>query len=304
MKLSKLAKLSEFFVSSVWLVGGVVGAISVAPFPVWAGQPPATSTLHSDPLIAQSARGTLIGAKPAGGDRPTLKPGSQGETVSELQAALKLLGFYAGTVDGVYGEQTAKAVSQFQSVAGLEVDGIAGADTWSRLFPTSSIAVNSANVPTHSATANDVPTSSAAALTQGTPFPPATVASTDLPPTSPPIVDTTSPSPLPAARPVTPTPAPQSTGGTATTTPRPTTPATSTETKERTTVALPVLRKGMRGPAVMNLQERLRAIGVFKGAIDGVFGTETEAAVKAAQRNRSLNADGVVGPMTWSALLR
>jgi len=60
----------------------------------------------------------------------------------------------------------------------------------------------------------------------------------------------------------------------------------------------------MRGPAIINLQERLRAIGVLKGVVDGVFGPATETAVKAVQRNSSLNPDGIVGPATWNALLR
>jgi peptidoglycan hydrolase-like protein with peptidoglycan-binding domain len=60
----------------------------------------------------------------------------------------------------------------------------------------------------------------------------------------------------------------------------------------------------MRGSAVEGLQERLKAIGFFSGAIDGVFGTETQAAVQAAQRNFGLEPDGVVGPATWLALLR
>ncbi|MHC5825203.1 MAG: peptidoglycan-binding domain-containing protein, partial [Nostoc sp.] len=47
-------------------------------------------------------------------NRPTLKVGSQGERVSELQAALKLLGYYSGAVDGVYSENTASAVSRFK----------------------------------------------------------------------------------------------------------------------------------------------------------------------------------------------
>ncbi|MBW4690652.1 MAG: peptidoglycan-binding protein [Lyngbya sp. HA4199-MV5] len=60
----------------------------------------------------------------------------------------------------------------------------------------------------------------------------------------------------------------------------------------------------MKGPAVIALQERLRSLGVFKGAADGVFGAETLAAVKAAQRKLRLEPDGVVGGGTWSALLR
>jgi peptidoglycan hydrolase-like protein with peptidoglycan-binding domain len=60
----------------------------------------------------------------------------------------------------------------------------------------------------------------------------------------------------------------------------------------------------MKGSAVNALQERLRSLGVFRGAIDGVFGQETQTAVKAAQRKFNLDSDGIVGPATWSALLR
>jgi peptidoglycan hydrolase-like protein with peptidoglycan-binding domain len=52
--------------------------------------------------------------------RPNLATGSQGESVSELQAALKLLGFYNGAVDGIYSDVTAAAVSKFKQAAGLK----------------------------------------------------------------------------------------------------------------------------------------------------------------------------------------
>ncbi len=71
--------------------------------------------------------------------RPTLAIGSQGERVSELQATLKLLGFYTGVVDGNYNETTARAVLQFKKSAGLNPDGIVDAPTWQKLFPTESI---------------------------------------------------------------------------------------------------------------------------------------------------------------------
>lgn len=48
--------------------------------------------------------------------------------------------------------------------------------------------------------------------------------------------------------------------------------------------------------AVMELQERLKI------KVDGVFGDETEAAVKAFQKSHGLEADGKVGPKTWGAL--
>lgn len=69
-------------------------------------------------------------------------------------------------------------------------------------------------------------------------------------------------------------------------------------------VALPVLRQGMSGPAVIRLQTRLQALGFYEGPIDGSFGPQTEAAVQGVQARNQLEADGVVGPATWSVLLR
>lgn len=64
----------------------------------------------------------------------------------------------------------------------------------------------------------------------------------------------------------------------------------------------PVLRKGARGAAVSDLQRRLAAAGFSPGSIDGIFGNQTDAAVRAFQSARGLSADGVVGPLTWAAL--
>ncbi len=59
----------------------------------------------------------------------TLKKGSTGAAVKQLQEDLKTLGYDPGTVDGVYGTATVKAVRLFQSDNGLTVDGIAGMAT-------------------------------------------------------------------------------------------------------------------------------------------------------------------------------
>lgn len=80
---------------------------------------------------------TATATPPTNIQRPVLKLGSQGNEVSELQAALKLLGYYNGNVTGLYSEKTAIAVSQFQQSAGLIADGIVGPATWNRLFPAS-----------------------------------------------------------------------------------------------------------------------------------------------------------------------
>ena len=54
------------------------------------------------------------------------KKGSSGATVSEIQSRLKNWGYYSGSVDGVYGSQTEKAVRWFQQKNGLQVDGQVG----------------------------------------------------------------------------------------------------------------------------------------------------------------------------------
>jgi peptidoglycan hydrolase-like protein with peptidoglycan-binding domain len=43
-------------------------------------------------------------------------------------------------------------------------------------------------------------------------------------------------------------------------------------------------------------------LGYYTGAIDGVYGAQTKAAVAQFQRSKQLQADGVVGSRTWSAL--
>lgn len=57
------------------------------------------------------------------------KLGSQGEEVRKIQKKLKELGYYNGSVDGIYGSSTKKAVTAFQKNCGITADGIAGAKT-------------------------------------------------------------------------------------------------------------------------------------------------------------------------------
>jgi peptidoglycan hydrolase-like protein with peptidoglycan-binding domain len=184
---------------------------------------PATSHRdRSSNIIAQT--GVIV--------RPALSLGSRGSEVRELQAALKLLGFYDDDVDGVFSQSTATAVSKFQETAGVAPDGIVGQDTWNRLFP-----------PTTDAIAGTIDSNNPVA---------------ENPQTNP----------------------------------------------EPTAASFPVLKRGMRGSAVRDLQERLRAKGFLRSRADGVFGRETQAAVKAAQRQYQLAADGIVGSATWAVLGR
>lgn len=65
-----------------------------------------------------------------------------------------------------------------------------------------------------------------------------------------------------------------------------------------------VLKFGMRGSDVMEIQALLRKIGYNPGTIDGIFGRGTESAVIQFQRNNGLMPDGVIGESTYNALRR
>lgn len=57
------------------------------------------------------------------------KKGSNGAVVTQIQTKLKSWGYYTGSVDGVYGSGTERAVRAFQQKNGLAVDGKAGTQT-------------------------------------------------------------------------------------------------------------------------------------------------------------------------------
>lgn len=57
------------------------------------------------------------------------KLGSTGSEVRSIQQKLASLGYYKGSVDGVYGTQTKQAVTAFQRNCGITADGICGSTT-------------------------------------------------------------------------------------------------------------------------------------------------------------------------------
>lgn len=62
------------------------------------------------------------------------------------------------------------------------------------------------------------------------------------------------------------------------------------------------LRRGSIGTRVLYLQRKLYSKLYTPGVIDGIFGINTENAVKEFQRENGLNPDGIVGPLTWRAV--
>lgn len=222
-------------------------------------------------------------------NRANLRVGSQGRDVSELQATLKLLGFYAGVVDGSYDQSTAIAVSQFQTAAGLPADGVVGPATWNQLFPpTSSSAISSSTRPATRPTSNSTPANRLSADTNSAAAFPV-----------PKIANSGSSNPV---RPAVFNATPSNNSNSGANPEGAIGAGNASDAASR--VELPVLRLGMEGPAVSRLQERLQAAGFFQGVVDGEFGPETQGAVQAAQRQYQLEVDGIVGPATWRSLLR
>ncbi len=66
--------------------------------------------------------------------------------------------------------------------------------------------------------------------------------------------------------------------------------------------APPVMRTGMTGQNVKDLQSRLYTLGYYTVEIDGQYGLATKEAVIAFQRRNGLDADGIVGEATRRVL--
>ena len=103
----------------------------------------------------------LACALPAQAASGTLRRGSKGAAVTQLQQALKNLGFYTMKIDGIYGKGTQAAVKAYQRKNGLVADGIAGPKTLGKLYANGTPAAASEPAAT-AAPAASTPAASAA----------------------------------------------------------------------------------------------------------------------------------------------
>ena len=63
-----------------------------------------------------------------------------------------------------------------------------------------------------------------------------------------------------------------------------------------------VYKQGSTGSTVKTIQQKLKNWGYYTGAVDGIYGAKTKAAVKYFQQKNGLVADGIVGAKTLAAL--
>jgi N-acetylmuramoyl-L-alanine amidase len=87
--------------------------------------------LHVDGICGRETWAALVESGYALGDRMLYRrrPMLRGDDVTELQRRLNALGFDAGREDGILGDDTASALTEFQRNIGITADGICGPET-------------------------------------------------------------------------------------------------------------------------------------------------------------------------------
>lgn len=87
--------------------------------------------LREDGIVDRQSWSAIVEAGYHLGDRLLYRrrPMLRGDDVAELQRRLSQLGFDPGRIDGIFGDETVDALTDFQRNAGLAVDGICGRRT-------------------------------------------------------------------------------------------------------------------------------------------------------------------------------
>ena len=65
---------------------------------------------------------------------------------------------------------------------------------------------------------------------------------------------------------------------------------------------LAVSKNGSRGEEVRKIQTKLKNWGYYNGSVDGVYGWQTESAVRSFQKKNGLTVDGIAGTKTLNAM--
>ncbi|MEW6497680.1 MAG: peptidoglycan-binding protein [Cyanobacteriota bacterium] len=253
---------------------GIVGANTLAAM---GGQPQPTSK-----------SGKLPSPKPVTETSVRiLRLGDKGRQVNVLQESLAAAGF-PGRVNGIFDEATQKVVMRFQQAKGLTVDGVVGPQTWAALPAVggsnpSSRARNTSNRTTSRNTGDRTTPKNTSNRTNRT-----NSANRSTPRTT--SNRTTSVNSANRSTPRTTSNRTTSVNSANRSTPRtasnPTSPSNSANrsTPTATAIRLNPPSNVINLSTTGTLQKRLKELGFYSGAIDGIWGPQTQAAVEAAQR--------------------
>lgn len=118
-------------------VDGIVGASTLQKLESWQGKKPSATTRQTK----KTSPATTQATKPSATRSATtqrrnsnyLAKGDEGGDVRVLQERLRVAGFYYGNATGIFGPITEEAVKRFQDSYKLDVDGIVGPATQSKL---------------------------------------------------------------------------------------------------------------------------------------------------------------------------
>ena len=214
-----------------------------------------------------------------------LQTGDKGEEVKKAQTLLKAYGFYTGSLDGVYGPRTARAVENFQKVNGLTVDGKIGPKT-NAVLTSGGAAHNTENLsdnPTAADASQTAAIKSAQTLLKKYGYYAGKINGQ--------LDDDT----VAAIREFQKYNGLKQNGQLDA--------ATETKLNGAEVVKAPIRDKATANKDdVKHVQERLTHYGFYTLEVDGLYGSGTINAVKAFQAANGLKADGVVGPATLAKL--
>ncbi len=76
----------------------------------------------------------------------------------------------------------------------------------------------------------------------------------------------------------------------------------TSEKAENAAVVQTLSKIGSQGEEVRKIQTNLKKWGYYTGAVDGIYGTQTQNAVKSFQKKNGLTVDGIAGPQTLAAI--
>ena len=212
----------------------------------------------------------------------TLKVGDKGTAVTELQKRLIELGYLTTSATGTYGEATKAAVKEFQQLAGLTADGVAGTATINALFATDAPTKVDTTTLKYGDKGDSVKALQKRLIELG--YLTETANGTFGPATKAAVAEFQKAAGITA----------DGVAGSAT--------ITALFSASAPRKADGTLKRGDRGDAVVTLQKRLRELGYLTDTADGIFGDTTEEAIKKFQKAVGLAADGVAGATTQAKL--
>lgn len=220
----------------------------------------------------------------------TLKLNSTGTAVTQLQTDLKQLGYYYGSITGKFGDLTEKAVKEFQKAKGLNADGVAGRKTLDMIEKAIKDAGGSASDSTTGlkvgSTGEKVIQLQQDLTALGYYYGDITGHYGSL--------TKTAVKKFQKAKGIT------QDGVAGTTTLNAIAKALGGSSGSGTTTGS--LRRGDKGPAVLELQTMLKSLDYYYADLTGSFGSKTEQAVRKFQDDQNLTVDGIAGVKTIATL--